>query len=127
MSRSTLLICDDEDLVRELVVSALGDRYRVFEASDGGEALEQARLVRPDLILLDMMMPEKSGLDVLAELRCDPELAGTPVIMLTGRTQAFDREAISTAGADMYLSKPFSLAELEITIETLLGWTDATG
>jgi DNA-binding response OmpR family regulator len=123
----TLLICDDEDLVRELVVSALRDRYRVFEASDGREALEQARLVRPDLILLDIMMPEKSGLDVLAELRRDPELAGTPVIMLTGRTQASDRKAIGTAGADGYLPKPFSLVELESTIETLLGRDDAAG
>lgn len=126
MSR-TLLVCDDEDILRDLLVSALGDRYRVVEASDGWEAIEQARLVRPDLILLDMMMPGKSGLETLAELKRDPELAGTRVIMLTARTQATDRGAVSAAGADVYLPKPFILAELETTIETLLERSDAPG
>ena len=123
----TLLVCDDEHILRDLLVAALGDRYQVFEASDGFEALEQARLVRPDVILLDMMMPGKSGLEALAELKRDPELAGTRVIMLTARTQATDREAVSAAGADVYLPKPFSLADLETTIETLLEGSDAAG
>lgn len=107
------------------MVSALGDRYRIVEARNGVEALEQARLVLPDVVLLDMMMPGKSGLEVLDELRSDPDLAGTPVVMLTARTQASDRQA--AAAADVFLPKPFSLAGLASTIETLLGRHDATG
>lgn len=91
------------------------------------EALEHARLVRPDVVLLDPMMPGKSGLNVLEELRSDPDLAGTRVIMLTARTQASDRQAAAAAGADVFLPKPFSLAGLASTIETLLGRHDATG
>lgn len=125
--KPTVLVCDDESVLRELVASALESRYEVAEAGDGWESIEQARLVRPDVILLDMMRPGRSGLEVLVELRRDPELAATPVIMLTARTQAADRQAASAAGADMYLSKPFSPAELETTIESLLGRSDATG
>lgn len=124
---ATVLICDDEEVVRELVASALGGRYNVSAASDGSECLEQARLTRPDVILLDMMMPGTSGLEVLAELKRDPELAGVRVIMLTARAQASDREATTAAGADRYLPKPFSPAELETMIETLLGGDDAAG
>jgi DNA-binding response OmpR family regulator len=69
--------------------------------------------------VLDMMMPGRSGLDVLSELRADPTLAGTPVLMLTARTQAADREAIVAAGADRFLAKPFSPAELEALVAEL--------
>jgi DNA-binding response OmpR family regulator len=72
-------------------------------------------------------MPGKSGLEVLAELKRTPELAATSVIMLTARTQASDQQAISAAGADVYLPKPFSVAELETTIERLLEGSGAAG
>jgi CheY-like chemotaxis protein len=114
-----LLVCDDEDVLRSLIRATLSG-YTVIEARDGDEALEQARQLHPDLILLDMMMPGRSGLDVLAELRRDPALARTPVVMLTARTQVADREAAEAAGADRYLGKPFSPLQLISVVEELL-------
>jgi CheY-like chemotaxis protein len=117
--RPTVLVCDDEAVLRSLIGAALGSDYDLLEARDGDEVLEQARARRPDLIILDMMMPGKSGLDVLPELRSHPELASTPVVMLTARTQAADRDAAASAGADRFLAKPFSPLELSLVAELL--------
>lgn len=118
---ATVLVCDDEEVMRALVCAILADeRYETVEARDGDESLEIARSVRPDLVVLDMMMPGRSGLEVLGELRADPELAETAVVMLTARTQAADRAAVAEAGADRYLPKPFSPAELLSLVEELL-------
>jgi CheY-like chemotaxis protein len=119
---STILVCDNEEILRGLVRASLdGNGYTLVEARDGDEAVEQARLSRPDLILLDMMMPGRSGLEVLAELRRDPELRAIPVVMLTARAQATDREAASLAGVDRFLAKPFSPLELDGVVKELLG------
>lgn len=115
-----MLLCDDEDVLRALIRAALGGEYELVEARDGDEALERARADRPDLIILDMMMPGRSGLDVLPELRADAELGPTPVVMLTARTQAADREAAAAAGADRFLAKPFSPLELSRLVAELL-------
>ena len=118
---NTVLICDDEEVLRALVRATLDDgAYRVIEAEDGDQSLELAREVRPDLIVLDMMMPGRSGLDVLREVRSDPELAATPVVMLTARARVSDRDAALTAGADRYLAKPFSPLELISVVEELV-------
>jgi len=121
-ARPTVLVCDDEPVLRMLVRATLdhGD-YTVVEACDGDEALERSRSARPDLILLDMMMPGRSGSDVLRELRADPATAETPVIMLTARAQATDREAMNLAGANHYLTKPFSPVGLAALVEEVLG------
>ena len=117
-----MLVCDDEPVLRMLVRATLdqGD-YIVVEASDGDEALARTRSDHPDLILLDMMMPGRSGGDVLAELRRDPATALTPVIMLTARAQSSDREAMNLAGANHYLTKPFSPVGLAALVEEVLG------
>jgi CheY-like chemotaxis protein len=121
MAAATVLICDDEDVLRALARAALeGEDYLIVEARDGEESLEVARSEHPDLILLDMMMPGRSGLDVLSELRQEPELADTPVVMLTARTQVGDRDAAADAGADRYLPKPFSPLELAAVVGELL-------
>jgi two-component system phosphate regulon response regulator PhoB len=121
-SRPTVLVCDDEPVLRMLVRATL-DRghYTVVEACDGDEAILLTREEQPDLILLDMMMPGRSGSDVLRELRSDPLTAETPVIMLTARAQASDREAMNLAGADHYLTKPFSPVGLAALVEEVLG------
>jgi two-component system phosphate regulon response regulator PhoB len=120
--RPTVLVCDDEPVLRMLVRATLDQgNYTVVEACDGDEALARTRSERPDLILLDMMMPGRSGSDVLRELRADPQTAGTPVIMLTARAQASDREAMNLAGADHYLTKPFSPVGLATLVEEVLG------
>lgn len=118
---TTVLLCDDEEVLRSLVRATLDDDgYSILEARDGDESLELARSAHPDLIVLDMMMPGRSGLDVLQELRKDPELGNTPVVMLTARARQSDRDAAVAAGADRYLSKPFSPLELISVVEDLL-------
>lgn len=111
--RPKILICDDEDVLRALVRASLqGGDYDVVEARDGNEAVEIAMTQRPSLVLLDMMMPGRTGAEVLERLRADPALAATPVIMLTARTQETDRAAANEAGATVFFPKPFSPAEL---------------
>jgi CheY-like chemotaxis protein len=118
---TTILVCDNEKPLRALIRATLeSSDYRLVEARDGNESLELARSARPDVILLDVMMPGRSGLDVLRELRSDPTFAETPVIILTVRAQAADREAAEAAGADCFLAKPFSPAELTALLEQLL-------
>ena len=106
--------------LRMLIRATLDEDYTVVEAGDGDEALARSHSARPDLILLDMMMPGRSGSDVLRELRANPATAETPVIMLTGRTQPADHEAMSLAGADHYLTKPFSPVGLAALVEEAL-------
>ncbi len=116
-----VLVCDNEEALRSLVRAALDDgTYEILEARDGDESLELARRVRPDLILLDMMMPGRTGLEILAELRRDEGFANTPVVMLTARTLASDRQAAADLGADRFVSKPFSPRELVSTVDELL-------
>lgn len=118
---SRILVCDNEEALRDLVRASLsGNGYEIEEARDGDEAVEIARKLRPDLIVLDVMMPGRTGLDVLDELRRDPELAGVKVIVLTARAQAADRTSARAAGADAFLSKPFSPRELAALVERLV-------
>ena len=97
-----------------------GSGYEIVEAKDGDESLERAREARPNLILLDMMMPGRTGLEVLEQLREQPEMAQTPVIMVTARVQARDREAAARAGATEFVTKPFSPRELAAVVQAHL-------
>ncbi len=117
-----ILVCDNEEALRALVCAALDDAgYEILEARDGEESLDLARNARPDVVVLDMMMPGRSGLDVLSALRADERLAQQPaVLMLTARTQAVDRHAAEEAGADRFLGKPFSPLELASVVGELL-------
>jgi DNA-binding response OmpR family regulator len=90
--------------------------YRVVTAPDGQAALELARTEQPDLCVLDVMMPKRSGFDVLRELRSDSECAHMKVIMLTARAQDRDVDAGFSLGADDYITKPFSPQELRVRI-----------
>ena len=96
----------------------LGPRYRFLEASDGKEALDAMRELSPDLIVLDVMLPGLSGIDVLETMRADDELSGTPVVVITAWSHA-EIEAW-TAGADRFVSKPFDPDELSGAVEELL-------
>ena len=116
-----VLICDNEEALRALVRGALEiEDYELVEARDGDESVALARAWEPDLIVLDMMMPGRTGLEVLSELRTESRFASTPVIMLTARAQAVDREAASAAGATDFLPKPFSPLALAALVEELL-------
>jgi CheY-like chemotaxis protein len=104
-----LLIVDDDPGIRGLVRMTLGrGDYEILEAADGEEALTLARRHRLDLVLLDVDMPGRSGVEVCQALRDDPDTAGIPVVMLTARAGPLDRKRGLEAGADDYLTKPFS-------------------
>jgi CheY-like chemotaxis protein len=112
-SRRTVIIADDEPSVRLLVQATIGaDDYNVVEACDGDEAWSLIQEHRPSLVLLDVRMPGRTGLDILRAIRSDPNLAGTKVILLTASALASDMTAGLAAGADFYLTKPFSPREL---------------
>ena len=118
----TLLIVDDEDGVRALVRMTLDSAgYEIIEAADGRRALELAREHRPDLILLDVMLPDVSGLEICRQLKSQPELSSTTVIMLTARAQSSDVGDAEEAGADGYFTKPFSPLALTRKVEDVLG------
>ena len=118
---TTILIVDDEPAILDLVRFTLEDaEVRVVEASDGVEALALARRVRPDLILLDVHMPRLDGLEACRQIRRDPALTRTPVVMLTAAGQEADRARGREAGADEYLTKPFSPLALLALVEALV-------
>lgn len=117
----TVLIADDEPNVVELVRVTLEDeRLRVVAAFDGAAAVATADEVGPDMILLDVNMPGLNGFEVCQRLRRDPRFETTPIIMLTAAAQKEDVAAGLAAGADHYLTKPFSPVRLLSLVERVL-------
>ena len=115
-----VLVVDDEKFVRELIKIKLGRcGLAVIEATNGVEAIETARSVKPDIILMDVMMPKMNGFEACEKLKSDPETARIPIVMLTARGEQANLEKGLSLGATDYMSKPFSpqkLAELVIEI-----------
>jgi DNA-binding response OmpR family regulator len=121
MARFAILIVDDDpDVLQTLQIRLTHQGYRVICASDGRAALEQSRLERPDLVVLDMAMPEMDGIQVCRHLRAQIETAHTPVLFLTGNGTMEGKMAGFNAGANDYVVKPFDLRELEMRIQALL-------
>jgi Response regulators consisting of a CheY-like receiver domain and a winged-helix DNA-binding domain len=116
----TILIADDEPAIVDLVRFTLEDpQVRLLEAPDGAAALECALRERPDVALLDVQMPYLTGLEVCRRLRALPECAHTRIVLLTAAAQAEDRRRGLAAGADHYLTKPFSPLALLTLIRSL--------
>jgi two-component system, chemotaxis family, chemotaxis protein CheY len=115
---ATILVCDDDPSLRELVRAVLGPRYRFIEAADGTEALVAARELNPDLIVLDVMLPGLSGIEVLETIRNDESLKDMLVVVITAWSHA-ELDA-RVAGADRFVSKPFDPDELSNAVEELL-------
>jgi DNA-binding response OmpR family regulator len=117
----TVLIADDDPSLRLLVHATIeSDDYLVVEAADGAEAWAMIDQHKPSLVLLDVQMPGRSGFDLLRSVRADPSLTGTRVILLTSKAQESDVEAGLIAGADFYLTKPFSPLDLLTRVEEAL-------
>ncbi len=117
----TVLIADDEPSMRLLVHATIdSDDYYVEEAADGDEAWALIQRDKPALVLLDVQMPGLSGLEVLAAIKADPRLKSTRVILLSGKALEEDIEAGLFAGADFYLTKPFSPLDLLMRVEEAL-------
>jgi CheY-like chemotaxis protein len=117
----TVLIADDEEDIRGLVALTLArGALTVVQAGDGDEALLLARCLRPDLALLDVLMPGLDGIEVCRTLKADPATAAMPVVVLTAEAVPDVRERARAAGADAYLTKPFSPAGLLELVRQLL-------
>jgi DNA-binding response OmpR family regulator len=121
----TILVADDEPGIRRLVSASIGsDDFQIVEAVDGDEAWRLVLEHRPRVALLDVQMPGRSGLELTSAIKSRPELNGTYVILLSAKAQATDVAAGLAAGADEYITKPFSPLELLIRVEHAvgLGW-----
>lgn len=117
---NTILIVDDEEFGRETLESLLvKEPYRLLFASNGPEMLKVARENRPDLVLLDVMMPGMDGFEACEILRQDPEISETPVIMVTALDDKDSRIRGIEAGADDFISKPFDRIELRAKVKTI--------
>ena len=116
----TILVVDDLPASRRLLVTFLGDEYRVIEAADGPQCLELAARERPDLVLLDLSLPGLDGIKVIEHIRSDPDIGTTPIFALTAHTlKEYQRKAVE-AGCDEYLVKPFGLDELKELVDRTL-------
>ena len=117
-----ILIADDEpNIVVSLEYLMKRAGYQVLVARDGQQALDLLRSERPALVLLDLMMPVKSGIEVCQELRADETLRGTKVLMLTAKGRDTDVQKGLGVGADAYMTKPFSTKELAAKVAEMLG------
>jgi CheY-like chemotaxis protein len=118
--RPLILICDDELPLRELIKAVLGDRYEYVEAEDADQA--EAVLARhdPRVIVLDVMLPGRSGIEFLAELRTQPRERPIPVVVVSAWQSPQDAQAALGAGADAFVGKPFDPKELAAVVETLI-------
>jgi DNA-binding response OmpR family regulator len=123
MSNRPLILCadDDEDILSLVALRLERAGYEVVRAVDGEAAIAAAQARRPVLAVLDVMMPKRTGFEVLAELRADASLRDLKVILLSARVQESDVERGMDAGADAYLAKPFKAPELVALVQELLG------
>ena len=117
-----ILVVDDEpNIVRSLAYILKKEGYDVSTAKDGEQAMDMVRDSKPHLMILDVMMPRKSGYDVCEEVKSDPDLRDIHVMMLTAKRQIGDREIGLSKGADEYLTKPFSPRLILNKVKELLG------
>ncbi len=121
MQRKKLLLVDDEPAIQTLVRLVMeADEWQVLVASEGMRGLDMARKQHPDVILLDVVLPDISGLEVCRQLKADPATSDVPVAMLTAMAQETDRRAAMALGADDYLTKPWRPAALRARVASLM-------
>jgi CheY-like chemotaxis protein len=117
----TILIVDDDPSIRRLIAATLEDvaGYRLTEAGDGAEAVERAIDARPEIVFLDISMPQIDGLEACRRMRSDPATAGATIVMLTGETGESAERSAADAGADLFLTKPFSPLHLLQLVDSI--------
>lgn len=122
MTQHKILVVDDEAFIcRSLTFVLRKGNYEVIEARNGEEALAAIREHRPDLVFLDVMMPKCNGFEVTEQVRADPELESVKIILLTAKGQESDREVGKAAGANDYMTKPFSPTKILERARQILG------
>jgi DNA-binding response OmpR family regulator len=119
VKKRVLVVDDDAELVASVRAALLTRGYDVSVAGDGAEALAQIERTRPDLMLLDLVMPRRSGINVLDRMVRGAARA-TPVIMMTGTDEVRHRECAALRGVSVFLSKPFGIEELLVEVDTML-------
>lgn len=120
-TRQKILIVDDElDALTALKRALEADNYNVVEASDGLSAIEKVKTEKPDVVLLDLMMPEMDGIEACKHLKSDPKYKHIPIIMLTAKGEIDNKIEGIEMGADDYVTKPFNLHELKARIKMVL-------
>ncbi len=120
MSRRILIVDDEPNIVTSLEFLMRGDDYEVRVARNGEEALQLAESFRPDVVLLDVMMPHRSGFEVCQKIRENPVLGDVKIVMLTAKGRDVEKEKGLDLGANAYITKPFSTKELMNTVRGLL-------
>jgi two-component system OmpR family response regulator len=120
MSKSVLLVEDEPHILEALRFLLERDGFTVSSCSDGDQAISKARLDTPDLVVLDVMLPGRNGFEILREMRASPDLADIPVLMLTAKGQSRDRETALEAGANRFVTKPFSNEEIVAAVRELV-------
>jgi two-component system, OmpR family, response regulator len=120
MGKQVLLIEDEPNIIEAISFLLKHDGWSVTSHSDGADAVEVVRDTRPDLVILDVMLPNRSGYDILQDLRGDEGTAKLPILMLTAKGQAKDREIAEKHGADIYMTKPFSNREMRDAVRGLV-------
>ena len=119
MEKRVLLIEDEPSIIEAIRFILTRDGWAVQTHSDGATAGARVREARPDVLILDVMLPGRSGFDILEELRADPVTAALPVLLLTAKGQTADRERAERSGASRYMTKPFSNAEVLASVKAL--------
>ncbi|WP_323005870.1 response regulator [Pseudorhodobacter sp.] len=117
---SILVIEDEDNIALALDYLLTRENYAHDRVANGGEALARIRAMRPDLVLLDVMLPEMSGYEICQAMRLDPDLAAIKILMMTARGSAIERKKGLALGADGFISKPFELTELRSEVRRLL-------
>ena len=119
--KKRILLVEDEPSVIELINIFLSRRgYGIFNVMDGAEVMNQVRIVKPDIVILDIMLPKLNGFEVCSQIKSDPALKHIPVIILSALVQKSEIEMGIRMGADLYMTKPFQNSELLANIEKLI-------
>ncbi|MEX5726815.1 DNA-binding response OmpR family regulator [Rhodovulum iodosum] len=120
MGKHVLLIEDEPNIIEAIRFILARDGWRVDTHSDGRTALQAVQARAPDVVILDVMLPGRSGFDILKDIRALPGLSGLPVLMLTAKGQSKDREMAERLGASRFMTKPFSNTEVLASVRELV-------
>ena len=120
MAKHVLIIEDEPNIIEAISFILTRDGWQVDTHSNGHDAVAVVRARAPDLVILDVMLPGRSGYDILTDLRAQPETQNLPILMLTARGQARDREMAERAGASRFMTKPFSNADVIEALNALV-------
>ena len=121
MTKLILLIEDEVNIAEAIRFILSRDGWQIEVLADGAAAKAAVVRLRPDMLILDLMLPGKTGLQILTDLRTNPAFANLPVLMLTAKGQGRDREAAERAGVSAFMTKPFDNNEIRAVVRTLLG------